>query len=277
MERRCRATLKTKPDPEDSEESGLLPGTLSFSEGQTFDSPTAKVTEHDTTPPKPHNEASLLSAMERAGNEETDPDAERRGLGTPATRAAVIEKLVKGGFVERKGKQLIPTKDGINLVCVLPEALTSPKLTAEWENNLTQIAKGKADPDAFMGGIEEMAKGLVKSYPFLSDEKKDLFKPERAELGKCPRCGSPVYEGKKNYYCSSRECAFTMWKNDRFFEERKVTFSPKIASALLKDGKAAVKKLYSPKTGKTYEGTVLLADTGGKYVNYRVELPKKRK
>ena len=275
LERRYRATLKTKPAPEDSEENGLLSGTLSFSEGQTFDSPTAKVTEHDTTPPKPHNEASLLSAMERAGNEETDPDAERRGLGTPATRAAVIEKLVKGGFVERKGKQLIPTKDGINLVCVLPETLTSPKLTAEWENNLTQIAKGKADPDAFMGGIEEMAKGLVKSYPFLSDEKKDLFKPERAELGKCPRCGSPVYEGKKNYYCSSRECAFTMWKNDRFFEERKVTFSPKIAAALLKDGKAAVKKLYSPKTGKTYEGTVLLADTGGKYVNYRVELPKK--
>ena len=245
--------------------------------GQTFDSPTAKVTEHDTTPPKPHNEASLLSAMERAGNEETDPDAERRGLGTPATRAAVIEKLVKGGFVERKGKQLIPTKDGINLVCVLPEALTSPKLTAEWENNLTQIAKGKADPDAFMGGIEEMAKGLVKSYPFLSDEKKDLFKPERAELGKCPRCGSPVYEGKKNYYCSNKECNFTMWKNDRFFEERKVNFSPKIVAALLKDGKATVKKLYSPKTGKTYEGTVLLADTGGKYVNYRVELPKKRK
>ena len=275
LERRYRATLKTKPAPEDSEENGLLSGTLSFSEGQTFDSPTAKVTEHDTTPPKPHNEASLLSAMERAGNEETDPDAERRGLGTPATRAAVIEKLVKGGFVERKGKQLIPTKDGINLVCVLPEALTSPKLTAEWENNLTQIAKGKADPDAFMGGIEEMAKGLVKSYPFLSDEKKDLFKPERAELGKCPRCGSPVYEGKKNYYCSSRECTFTMWKNDRFFEERKVTFSPKIAATLLKDGKAAVKKLYSPKTGKTYEGTVLLADTGGKYVNYRVELPKK--
>ena len=277
LERRYRATLKTKPDPEDDGESGLLSGTLSFTEGQTFDSPTAKVTEHDTTPPKPHNEASLLSAMERAGNEETDPDAERRGLGTPATRAAVIEKLVKGGFVERKGKQLIPTKDGINLVCVLPEALTSPKLTAEWENDLTQIAKGKADPDAFMGGIEEMAKGLVKSYPFLSDEKKDLFKPERAELGKCPRCGSPVYEGKKNYYCSNKECNFTMWKNDRFFEERKVNFSPKIAAALLKDGKATVKKLYSPKTGKTYEGTVLLADTGGKYVNYRVELPKKRK
>ena len=275
LERRFMATLKKKADTEDDEENALSLDVPPFAEGQTFDNPQAAVTEHFTTPPKPHNEASLLSAMERAGNEETDPDAERRGLGTPATRAAVIEKLVKGGFVERKGKQLIPTKDGINLVCVLPEALTSPKLTAEWENNLTQIAKGKADPDAFMGGIEEMAKGLVKSYPFLSDDKKDLFKPERAELGRCPRCGSPVYEGKKNYYCSSRECAFTMWKNDRFFEERKVTFSPKIAVALLKDGKAAVKKLYSPKTGKTYEGTVLLADTGGKYVNYRVELPKK--
>ena len=277
LERRFMATLKKKADTENDEENALSLDVPPFAEGQTFDNPQAAVTEHFTTPPKPHNEASLLSAMERAGNEETDPDAERRGLGTPATRAAVIEKLVKGGFVERKGKQLIPTKDGINLVCVLPEALTSPKLTAEWENNLTQIAKGKADPDAFMGGIEEMAKGLVKSYPFLSDEKKDLFKPERAELGKCPRCGSPVYEGKKNYYCSNKECNFTMWKNDRFFEERKVNFSPKIAAALLKDGKAAVKKLYSPKTGKTYEGTVLLADTGGKYVNYRVELPKKRK
>ena len=112
-----------------------------FAEGQTFDNPQAAVTEHFTTPPKPHNEASLLSAMERAGNEETDPDAERRGLGTPATRAAIIEKLVNGGFVERKGKQLIPTKSGIELVCVLPEVLTSPQLTADWENNLTQTLK----------------------------------------------------------------------------------------------------------------------------------------
>lgn len=216
-----------------------------------------------------------MSAMERAGNEETDPDAERKGLGTPATRAAVIEKLVKDGFIERKGKQLLPTKDGINLVCVLPETLTSPKLTAEWENNLTQIAKGKADPAGFMQGIEEMARELVKTYPFLSDDKAQLFKPERVGLGKCPRCGSPVYEGKKNYYCSNKECGFAMWKNDRFFEERKVTFSPKIAAALLADGKANVKKLYSPKTGKTYAGSVVLADTGGKYVNYRVELSKK--
>ena len=267
--------LKNKPeaDDADSDTGKTLPP---FVEGQTFENPAAMVTEHDTTPPKPHNEASLLSAMERAGSEDTNPDAERKGLGTPATRAAVIEKLVKGGFLERKGKQLLPTKDGINLVCVLPDTLTSPQLTAEWENNLTQIAKGKADPAAFMEGIEDMARELVKTYPFLSDDKAQMFKPEREALGSCPRCGSPVYEGKKNYYCSNKECAFTMWKNDRFFEERKVSFTPKIAAALLKSGKVNVKKLYSPKTGKTYDGTIVLADTGGKYVNYRVALPKKK-
>ena len=274
IERRYRATLKNKPEADDEDNAnGTLP---ELAEGQSFDNPTAKVTEHDTTPPKPYTEASLLSAMERAGNEDTDPDAERKGLGTPATRAAVIEKLVSSGFVERKGKQLIPTKDGNNLVCILPDNLTSPKLTAEWENNLTQIAKGAADPDEFLSGIEAMARELVKSYPFLSNSDKERFKTEKPEIGKCPRCGSPVHEGKKNYYCSNRDCAFVMWKNDCFFEDRKVAFSPKIAAALLKSGKVKVKGLYSPKTGKTYDGTVILADTGGKYVNYKIELPKKK-
>ena len=276
LERRFMATLKKKADTEDDEENALSLDVPPFAEGQTFDNPQAAVTEHFTTPPKPHNEASLLSAMERAGNEETDPDAERRGLGTPATRAAIIEKLIKGGFVERKGKQLIPTKSGTELVCVLPDVLTSPKLTADWENNLTQIAKGQADPDSFMTGIAEMTQGLVKTYPFLSDKEKERFKEEKPVIGKCPRCGANVHESKKNYYCSNRDCAFTMWKNDRFFEERKVTFSPKIAAALLKDGKAKVKKLYSPKTGKTYDGTILLADTGGKYVNYRIAIQRDR-
>ena len=276
FERRFMATLKKKADTEDDEENALSLYVPPFAEGQTFDNPQAAVTEHFTTPPKPHNEASLLSAMERAGNEETDPDAERRGLGTPATRAAIIEKLVKGGFVERKGKQLIPTKSGIELVCVLPEVLTSPQLTADWENNLTQIAKGNADPDSFMTGIETMTRELVSTYPFLSDKEKERFKEEKPVIGKCPRCGADIYEGRKNYYCANKDCAFTMWKNDRFFEERKVTFSPKIAAALLKDGKAKVKKLYSPKTGKTYDGTILLADTGGKYVNYRIAIQRDR-
>ena len=276
FERRFMATLKKKADTEDDEENALSLDVPPFAEGQTFDNPQAAVTEHFTTPPKPHNEASLLSAMERAGNEETDPDAERRGLGTPATRAAIIEKLVKGGFVERKGKQLIPTKSGIELVCVLPEVLTSPQLTADWENNLTQITKGNADPDSFMTGIETMTRELVSTYPFLSDKEKERFKEEKPVIGKCPRCGADIYEGRKNYYCANKDCAFTMWKNDRFFEERKVTFSPKIAAALLKDGKAKVKKLYSPKTGKTYDGTILLADTGGKYVNYRIAIQRDR-
>ena len=272
IERLYRATLKKKPDSDDENE--LVLDVPDFSEGQTFENPAAKVTEHATTPPKPHNEASLLSAMERAGNEDTDPDAERRGLGTPATRAAVIEKLVGGGFVERKGKQLLPTKDGTNLVCVLPDSLTSPQLTAAWENNLTQIAKGNADPAAFMQGIEAMAQELVKTYASVLGEKQELFKTEKTEIEKCPRCKSPVYEGKKNYYCSNKECGFTMWKNDRFFEERKTVFTRSIAAALLKSGKVKVKKLYSPKTGKTYDGTVLLADTGGKYVNYKVTISK---
>ena len=274
LERRYRATLKGKPDPEDMEEENTLP---ELSEGQTFTSPTAKVTEHFTTPPKPHSEATLLSAMERAGNGDTDPDAERRGLGTPATRAAVIEKLVKSGFAERKGKQLIPTQNGAALVSVLPDMLTSPQLTAEWENNLTQIAKGAADAGEFMQRIEAMARELVKENA-TADKSKAAFTggEEKPSIGKCPRCGCPVREGKKNYYCSNRDCTFTMWKNDRFFEERKVTFTPKIAAALLKSGKANVKGLYSPKTGKTYDGTVVLADTGGKYVNYKIEIPKKK-
>ncbi len=274
LERRYRATLKAKPDAEDDDNEVLELDAPPFAEGQTFDRPAARVTAHDTTPPKPHNEATLLSAMERAGNEDTDPDAERRGLGTPATRAAVIEKLVKSGFVQRKGKQLIPTTDGNNLVCVLPDSLTSPQLTAQWENALTQIAKGTADPDSFMHGIEEMARELVKAYPSLSDTDKERFKDEKHVIGNCPRCCGNVYEGKKNYYCENKDCAFVMWKNDRFFEERKTAFTSKIAAALLKNGKAKVKGIYSPKTDKTYDGTVLLADTGGKYVNYRITIQR---
>lgn len=198
-------------------------------------------------------------------------NAERKGLGTPATRAAILEKLVQMGFVQRKSKQLVPTKDGINLAVVLPESLTSPALTAEWENRLTEIAKGNADADEFMAEIEAQVRQLVKTYSCISADKQNLFQSERVIIGKCPWCSENVYEGKKNFYCGNRSCQFVMWKNDRFFEQRKKAFTPKIAAALLKNGKAKVKGLYSEKTGKTYDATVLLADTGGKYVNYRVE------
>ena len=275
LERRFRLTLKREPDTED-EENDLMLDVPPFAEGQSFEQPPAAVTEHDTAPPKPHTESSLLSAMERAGNEETDKDAERKGLGTPATRAAVIEKLIKGGFIQRKGKQLTPTKNGKALTAILPDALTSPLLTAEWENALLEIARGNADADSFMRDIQKMVQELVAAAPALTDADKARFKGEKKVIGKCPRCGADVCEGRKNYYCTDTGCAFVMWKNDRFFEERKTAFTSKIAAELLKSGKAKVKKLYSPKTGKTYDGTVLLADTGGKYVNYKVAIEKEK-
>ena len=263
-------SLKEKQNKEDEKE---LPA---FCEGESFESFPVKITEHDTLPPKAYTESTLLSSMERAGNKETTEDAERKGLGTPATRASIIEKIIKAGFVTRKGKQLIPTKDGINLISVLPETLTSPLLTAEWENELSRIAKGEADADSFMEKIEALTKELVENAD-IEKVKAELFKQEKTVIGLCPRCKSPVYEGKKNYYCSNRDCLFSMWKNDRFFEDRKITFTPKIASALLKDKKVKVKSIYSHKTGKTYDGNVVLCDTRDKYVNYRIEIDRKKK
>lgn len=270
IDTRFRRTLKGKSD-EEAEPEATLP---EFSEGQVFEIAAASVTEHYTTPPKPYTEDTLLSAMESAGKEDMPDEAERKGLGTPATRAAMIEKLLSAGFVERKGKSLVPTKDGINLATILPDMLKSPQLTAEWESKLTEIAKGSADPDEFMDGISELTQELIKQYSHITEDGKKLFSPEKEVVGICPRCKSPVYEGKKNYYCSDRSCRFVMWKNDKFFESRKTAFTKKIAAVLLKDGKAKVKGLYSERTGKTYDGTVLLCDTGDKYVNYRIEQRK---
>ena len=271
IERRFKASFKTDADEDAPELARELP---EITEGQTFDPVEASITEHFTTPPKPYTEDSLLSAMENAGKEDMPEDAERQGLGTPATRAAMIEKLLSAGFVERKGKSLVPTKDGINLAVILPDMLKSPLLTAEWETRLTEIAKGCDDPQSFMQGIEDMTRELVKRYSHITEDGKKLFAPEKEAVGICPRCKSPVYEGKKNFYCSDRSCRFVMWKNDKFFESRRTVFSKKIAAALLKDGKAKVKGLYSERTGKTYDGTVLLCDTGEKYVNYRIEQRK---
>ena len=260
-----RSSLK-KLEDEDAED--VLPA---LTEGQAFETVAASVTEHFTSPPRPYTEDSLLAAMENAGKEDMPDEVERKGLGTPATRAAIIEKLVSGGFVERKGKSLIPTKAGINLVTVLPELLTSPKLTADWEQRLNEVAKGQASPEDFMDGIEAMATELVRKYSHISEDGHKLFQPEKETVGLCPRCGKPVYEGKKNFACSDRACQFVMWKYDRFFEQRGKVLTAKIAAALLKNGKAKVKGLRSLRTGKNYDGTIVLADTGGKYVNYRIE------
>ncbi len=263
-----RFSLKEKPEDEDAE--GVLPA---LTEGQVFEPVTASVTEHFTSPPKPYTEDTLLSAMENAGKEDMPDEAERKGLGTPATRAAIIEKLVSGGFVERKGKDLIPTKAGVNLVTVLPELLTSPKLTADWEQRLNEVAKGQASPENFMDGIEAMAAELVRKYSHISEDGQKLFQPEKEMVGLCPRCGKPVYEGKKNFACSDRACQFVMWKNDRFWTSRRKEMTRKMAADFLKKGRTSVKGMWSEKKGSTYDAVVILDDTGGKYVNYRMDYP----
>jgi DNA topoisomerase-3 len=237
---------------------------------------TASINEGYTSPPKAYTEDTLLSAMETAGAKETADEAERKGLGTPATRAGIIEKLVQTGFIERKGKNLIPTRDGISLASILPEVLTSPLLTSEWENHLAEIADGNYSDAEFMAGIENLVADLIKTYSFIADDKKDIFNTPREVIGSCPRCGADVYESKNNFCCSNKECGFVMWKNDRFFSGKKKELTKKIASDLLKSGKSKVNGLYSEKTGKTYDAAVVLADTGGKYVNYKLEFDKKR-
>ena len=271
IDRIFRSFLKEKPA--DGDGGGSLPD---FKEGQTFEVVEAAVTEHFTSPPKPYTEDTLLSAMENAGKEDIPDEAERKGLGTPATRAAIIEKLVAAGFVERKGKNLIPTKDGINLVTVLPEPLTSPMLTAEWEQKLTEVAKGSADPGGFLDGIRDMVRELVQTYSHISEEGQKLFAPEKEVIGTCPRCGRPVYEGKKNFSCSDRSCGFVLWKNDRFWTSRKKELTKKMAADLLKKGRTNVKGMWSEKKGSTYDAAVILNDTGGKYINFKLEFSKRK-
>ena len=271
IERIFRSSLKEKP--EDTDNGGVLPD---FTEGQAFENVAVSITEHFTSPPKPYTEDTLLSAMENAGKEDIPEDAERKGLGTPATRAAIIEKLVAAGFVERKGKNLITTKAGINLVTVLPEALTSPMLTAEWEQRLSAIAKGEADPGEFMEGIRSMTQELVQTYSHISEDGQKLFAPEKEVIGNCPRCGKPVYEGKKNFACSDRSCTFVLWKNDRFWTSRKKELTKKMASDLLKKGRTSVRGMWSEKKGATYDAAVILDDTGGKFINFKLEFPNRK-
>ena len=268
VERCFKETLKSK---EKDEPERSLP---SLNEKDILSSVDSSVTEHYTSPPKPYTEDSLLSAMETAGNAEFDDDTEKKGLGTPATRSGIIEKLVKGGFVERKGKSLVPTKDGNNLVCVLPEQITSPTMTAEWENTLMQIERGNADSNKFLSGIVGMTSELVKAYPFLSDSEANRFDTGRESIGKCPRCGSPVYVGKGNYYCSNKECSFCMWEDNKFFSSKKKKLTKKIAAELLDKGWCRVTGLYTPKRPQLYDAVIRLDDTGGKYVSFKMEFDR---
>lgn len=264
---------------EDKTEALPLP---ELAEGQLLTAAAATLHEGTTSPPKRFTEDSLLSAMENAGAEEFAriEDVERKGLGTPATRAGVIEKLVKGGFVERKKKLLIPTKRGMELIGVLPESVKSAKLTAEWEAALKEVEHGRRTPEDFMDGITNMVCNLVGSYKDVAaDTGSSLSGPGKEAVGICPRCGRPVYEGKKSFYCSGYQaappCGFALWKENPYFKSKRKELTKKTAAALLKKGKVKMTGLYSEKKGIFYDATIVMEDTGGKYVNFKLEFDKK--
>ena len=271
IERRFLSELKQSADAAEP----VLP---KLTEEQLFDYVTASVREGKTTPPKRYTEDTLLSAMETAGAEETPDDAERKGLGTSATRASILEKLVTSGFVERRKKLLIPTQTGINLIRILPDNIKSPLLTAEWESQLKQIERGEISAEDFMTGITDMIRDLIQTHDHPEKEYLPMFAKEDTEsgvIGVCPRCGSSVVAKHKGFFCENRDCSFILWKDNPFFRSKKKQLTKSIATALLSDGRAFVDDLYSEKKNKNYDAFVVLNDTGGKYVNFKIEFPQR--
>lgn len=227
----------------------------------------AMVKEGKTTPPAAYTEDTLLSAMEHAGAKEAPSDAERRGLGTPATRAATIEKLVNGGFAERVKGKLVPTDTGASLVTVLPEALRSPLLTAEWESRLKQIERGELDADTFLADIEHMVSGLVSDYTPVA-EASILFPTGREVVGKCPRCGCVVSEAKNGYFCESLDCKFGLWRDNKFLAAKRISLTRALATELLSKGRANLDEIYAQRTDKYYPGDLILHDDGERATYY---------
>ena len=267
-----RAGLKNvEPETEDK----ALP---ELSEGQTLPLSGAAVKEGKTTPPKHFTEDTLLSAMETAGKDDMPDNAERKGLGTPATRAGILEKLVSTGFLERKKSkktvQLLPSHDAVSLITVLPEQLQSPLLTAEWEYRLGEIERGELAPEDFMARISTMLQELVRTYQVIKGTEY-LFTPPREVVGKCPRCGGDVAELQKGFFCQNEGCKFAIWKNNKWWELKRKQPTKAVVTALLKDGRAHVTGLYSEKTGKTYDATVVLEDDG-KYANFKLAFDRQK-
>ena len=230
-----------------------------------------------TSPPKSYTEDTLLSAMEKAGSDETPDEAERKGLGTPATRAGIIEKLVRIGFIERKGdkktKYLVPTHKGEMLITVIPEAIQSASMTAEWEQKLLEVEKESYGADQFMGEIESLVRELVDTYEIVQDAEV-LMKPVYAPLGKCPACGSDVIEKSKGFFCENKECKFALWKDNRFFDSLSKKLTKQVAEQLLSKGKANLKKCRSVKNGKTYDTTVVLSVSDNGSAQFTLDFSK---
>ena len=215
--------------------------------------------------------------MENAGAEDMPGDAERKGLGTPATRAGIIENLVKSGFLERKDKTLLPTETGVNLIKILPESVKSPLLTAEWENHLKRVERGEMTAKDFMTAIVKFVEGLVKTHNTATAEGKALFPSERKQgevIGKCVRCGADVAESGKGFFCSGTACKFGLFKDNKFFTAKKKKLTKEIVAALLADGRVHIPDLVSERTGKPYGATVELDDKGEGYTFFRLEFEK---
>ena len=275
-----RAALKNAEPDKETEDKALPDGGRlpELSEGQTLPLSSSAVKEGKTSPPKHFTEDTLLSAMETAGSKEMPDDAERKGLGTPATRAGILEKLVSTGFLERKKSkkavQLMPSKDAVSLITVLPEQLQSPLLTAEWEHRLSEIERGELSPEDFMGGICAMLRELVRTYQVIKGTEY-LFTPPREVVGKCPRCGGDVAELQKGFFCQTESCKFAIWKNNKWWAAKKKQPTKALVTALLKDGRTRITGCYSEKTGKTYDATVVLEDDG-RYANFKLEFDRQK-
>ena len=220
-----------------------------------------EIKEGKTSPPKHYTEDTLLQSMETAGADEMPDEVERKGLGTPATRAGIIEKLVRIGFLERKGdkktKHLIPTHKGTALVTVMPEQIQSPSMTADWEEKLLLIEKGEYASEDFMDEIKDVIAGLIRNYEVIQDSEVLMSKESNA-VGKCPVCGSSVEEKAKAFFCSNRSCKFALWKNNRYFESIGKSMTSATAQKLLGSGKINLKGCKSAKTGNTFDATVYM-------------------
>ena len=218
--------------------------------------------EGKTSSPKSFTEDSLLASMEKAGADEIPDEAERKGLGTPATRAGIIEKLVRIGFIERRGdkktKYLVPTHKGEALITIVPEAIQSASLTADWEQRLLEIEKDTYSGSQFMEEIDELVSNLIDTYEVIPDAEV-LMHPVYMPIGNCPRCGKAVEEKSKGFFCGDKECKFVLWKENRLFDSLSKKMTRQIAEQLLKNGRAKLKKCRSVKTGKTYDCTVVLS------------------
>lgn len=262
-----------KTEKEDSDRQLEIP--YGYQKGMQLFNVKAETSIHYTSPPKSFNEDTLLAAMETAGNKEFDEKTEKKGLGTPATRASTIEKLVASGYAQRKGKQIIPTAEGRELIRVMPENLKSAGLTAEWENRLLLMERGELNGEQFMEGIVTMLEEILNGCRKIPEEERNRFQTAKELIGKCPVCGSDIFEGKRNFYCSNRQCDFALWKDNRFLEGMEKKLDKKMAKELLDKACTHVKGLYSKKKDTRFDADLLMTLENGK-PRFHLEFPKRK-